>query len=146
MPGVWPAVAQKVSRYRDPKRIHDPTPKTIPAVETPLGSPSAEATKPSSAAVPRKITFRITPSRSIATERVIRPMWSVGSRRGRPIRRRTMRSRPSSIRMAKSRTWRPMSRSRPTPCAAIAARSSGASAIRSISFCASSEASRWSQT
>ena len=32
-----------------------------------------------------------------------------------------------------------MSRSRPTPCEAIAARSSGASAIRSISFCASSE-------
>ena len=45
-----------------------------------------------------------------------------------------------------SRTWRPMSRSRPTPCEAIAARSSGASAIRSISFWASSEASSRSQT
>ena len=76
-----------------------------------------------------------------------RPTWSRGlaSAAGRS---RGGRSAPGRRRSASamSRIWRPMSSSRPTPCEAIAARTSGASAIRSISFCASSEASSRSQT
>ena len=43
-------------------------------------------------------------------------------------------------------TWRPMSEIRPKPCWAIAARTSGASATRSTSFCALSQARISSQT
>ena len=87
----------------EPKRIHDAEAEDdAEASRRPRVAAAPDATKPTSAATARKITFRIRPSSSIARLRVMRPTLFVGSRRGRPIRRRKMRSRPSSRRMAMS--------------------------------------------
>ena len=56
---------------------------------------------------------------------------------------RATRSSPSSSRRATRRSWRPRSSTRPTPWAVTAARTSGASAIRSTRRWASSLARSW---
>ena len=90
----------------------------------------------------------MTPSMPIARARLTAPAWSVGVRAaacGRGSGGRCARS-VSSRRRAKLPIVRPMSSTRPTPWALIAARTSGASAIRSTSCWASSLASSRRQT
>ena len=87
------------------------------------------------------------PSISIAKARLTTPAWSLTTaRRRRKVRRRKKRSKLSSRRRVSLPMVRPMSSSRPAPWALIAARTSGASAIRSTSCWASSLASSRRQT
>ena len=94
-----------------------------------------------------KLRLTKTPSMTIARARLTAPAWSLATaRRRRKKTRRTTRSKLSSRRRASLPIVRPMSSSRPAPWALIAARTSGASAIRSTSCWASSLASSRRQT
>ena len=99
------------------------------------------------AARPEKARLTINRSRPKARPRVSAPARSVGSvRRLRKTTRRAMRSiTPSRRRVTSPIVW-PTSSMKPTLWALIAARSSGASAIRSTRRCASSLASNRRQT
>ena len=97
-------------------------------------------------AITMKMPFRITASRPTASARVTNPAcFGLSVRCGRRKIARATRSSPSSSRRATWRSWRPRSSIRPAPWAVTAARTSGASAIRSTSFWASSLASSWAQ-
>jgi hypothetical protein len=109
--------------------------------------PKAFATSVTRAAKAVKARLTKTPSISIARARLIAPARSVGSSRGlRKKIRRTIRSKRSSSRRARLPIVRPMSSISPIPWALIAARTSGASAVRSTSCCVSSLASNRCQT
>jgi hypothetical protein len=149
IPGVWPASAQKEATIQALMERITRTATRTPTVPRP---PSSEP----------KMKLRIAASRPAASEkptnsrpmsiaaaraRVTRPAALVTpSRFGRRSSARTIRSSTLSSGRVSRRTWRPMSPIRPTPCWAIAARTSGASATRSTSICALSEARIRSQT
>jgi hypothetical protein len=148
IPGVWPASDQKASRKTAPRlsQAVEPTAITRPPPPSPL-PPKALATRVTRATRAVKARLTKTPSMTIARPRLTTPARSVGTSRClRKKTRRTTRSTRSSRRRARLPIVRPMSSSRPTPWALIAARTSGASAIRSTSCCASSLASSRRQT
>ncbi len=99
------------------------------------------------AEIAKNVALMIATSIASPRERVTNPALSDGSvRGGLRARRRAILSTAASSPLAMRRTCRPRSAIRPTPWEAIALRISGASAIRSISFCTSSLESSWSQT
>jgi hypothetical protein len=122
-----------------------PAPIAIAGAE--LSSNSAEASSAMMLEAAKKPALMIAPSRARPAARLTIPARSVSaSRRGRKRRRLATRSTTPSRRCVVFAASRARSSSRPTPWAATAARTSGASAIRSTSFCTSSLASSRSQT
>ena len=125
IPGVWPTNDQNDTRYTAPATSHANTPTASAGTVAPLGN-TTDATNATSAEAAMNARFKTPTSSANATARVNAPAQSVGStRRRRPKIRRTIRSIPSSIRLATLPISRRMSSRNPMPWEVIAANLGG---------------------
>ena len=149
MPGVWPASAQKTMKSR--------TATKAPKREKVATRSRARARRPGRRSTDHDRGEQRRGDREQADEqaeidrageqpvdRPAKPVSPVAPIAAKQRAARSARGRDRGV-AVRRRTCRPMSLIRPKPCWAIAARTSGASATRSTSICALSEARSCSQ-